>query len=103
VKNIFEQQCQMGLFSKTYYQGKTVALNDIGAVSCLSDIRLLDLYDIAIVDVTRIKRYNPWNREAMAELAEEFNVDIVMIYNDWFLDPSHRNGWLLEPGKSSKM
>ena len=34
--NIYEQQYQMGLFVRRYYQNSTVALNDIGAVNFLS-------------------------------------------------------------------
>jgi hypothetical protein len=32
-QNIYEQQYQMGLFLRRYYEGKTIAVNDIGAVS----------------------------------------------------------------------
>jgi hypothetical protein len=85
-KNIYEQQYQMGLFVNTYYQGKTVALNDIGAVSYLADVRLLDLFGIASMDVTRLKRENAWNREAIAELARREDVDIVILYTSWFTD-----------------
>jgi hypothetical protein len=86
VKNIFEQQYQMGLFAKTFYQGKTVALNDIGAVSYLADVKLLDLFGIASMDVTQAKRENAWSRDAIAELAETYDVDIVMVYKEWFPD-----------------
>jgi hypothetical protein len=85
-RNIYEQQYQMGLFVKTYYEGRTVALNDIGAVSYLSDVRLLDLFGIASMDVTRLKREDAWSREAIAELARREDVDIVIIYKEWFPD-----------------
>ncbi|HEY6952738.1 MAG TPA: hypothetical protein VI758_10045, partial [Bacteroidota bacterium] len=35
-RNIYEQQYQMGLFLKRYYQGKAVAANDIGAITFLA-------------------------------------------------------------------
>jgi hypothetical protein len=53
--NIYQQQYQMGLFLRTYYDGQAVAANDIGAVCFLADIRLLDLAGLATTDVVRNK------------------------------------------------
>jgi hypothetical protein len=41
----------MGLFVKKYYQGADIALNDIGAVSWLADINLLDLRGLGTNDI----------------------------------------------------
>ena len=41
--NIFEQQYQMALFLRQFYQGQVVAANDIGAIDYLADFRLVDL------------------------------------------------------------
>ncbi len=49
--NIYEQQYQMGLFVRRYYQNSTVALNDIGAVNFLADIHCLDLLGLANAEV----------------------------------------------------
>ena len=43
IKNIYEQQYQMGLFLREIPVGSTVMANDIGAISYLADVRLVDL------------------------------------------------------------
>ena len=54
--NIYEQQYQMGLFVRRYYQGSTVALNDIGAVNFLADIHCLDIWGLANAEVAAAKQ-----------------------------------------------
>jgi hypothetical protein len=54
--NIYDQQYQMGLFQKEYYQGYGVAANDIGAINYLADIRSLDLWGLANIDVAKARR-----------------------------------------------
>ena len=59
-KNIYEQQYQMGLFIKRYYQGSAVALNDIGAVNFLADVHCLDLWGLGNYEVTQLRRHRDW-------------------------------------------
>jgi hypothetical protein len=82
--NIFEQQYQMGLFVRRYYQGSTVALNDIGAVNYLADIHCLDLMGLANPEVARAKRGGKFDVPAMRNLAKQSGTRIAIIYDDWF-------------------
>jgi hypothetical protein len=47
VKNIYEQQYQMGLFLRGLPPGSAVMANDIGAISYLADVRIVDLFGLA--------------------------------------------------------
>jgi len=82
--NIHEQQYQMGQFVKLHYQEKGVAANDIGAVSYLSDARLLDLFGLASMEVASAKRAGQFDKQAISELLQDHPVGIVMIYSSWF-------------------
>jgi hypothetical protein len=83
-KNIYDQQYQMGLFLRQFYPGAMVVANDIGAISYLADIRLLDLYGLASMDVARLRRANLLGREALARLAATHGAQVVLIYRSWF-------------------
>lgn len=54
-RNIFEQQVQMGLFCHRFYPGAAVAANDIGAICYFADIRCLDIWGLASLDVCDAK------------------------------------------------
>jgi hypothetical protein len=70
VKNIYEQQYQMGLFLRGLPAGSTVMANDIGAIAYLADVRLIDLYGLATQETAR----------APAPPAA------VVVYRSWFAD-----------------
>jgi len=82
--NIFEQQYQMGSFVKEYYQGSSVALNDVGAVNFLADIDCLDLWGLANRDVTRLKRDHNYHTRDIAVLARQAGTRMAMIYDEWY-------------------
>ncbi len=82
--NIFEQQYQMGSFVREYYQGSTVALNDIGAVNFLADIHCLDLWGLASRDVTLLKRAHRYRTANIAAIATHSGARIAMVYDYWF-------------------
>ncbi|HKZ55815.1 MAG TPA: hypothetical protein VJ123_10065 [Anaerolineales bacterium] len=84
VTNIYEQQYQMGIFLQKYYSGKTVAANDMGAINYLANIETLDLYGIGNVEVARARRNSLYSREMISDLVSMNNVEIVVIYDDWF-------------------
>jgi hypothetical protein len=83
-KNIFDQQYQMGLFLRRFYPGAAVVANDIGAISYLADVRLLDLYGLASMDVARARRSGGLGRETLARLAAAHRAQVILVYRSWF-------------------
>lgn len=84
MRNIYEQQYQMGLFFKNFYEGEAVAANDIGAINFLGNIRCLDLWGLSNMDVARARRQGRYNSRIIYELASKWNVKAVVVYDDWF-------------------
>jgi len=82
--NIYEQQYQMGLFVKRFYQDRCVALNDIGAVNFLADIRCLDLWGLADLGVTEAKNTGTYDTARMREMARAAGARIAILYPKWF-------------------
>jgi hypothetical protein len=82
--NIFEQQYQMGSFVRQYYQGSTVALNDVGAVNFLADIHCLDLWGLANRDVTSLKREHNYHTRDIAGLSKQAGARIAILYDYWY-------------------
>jgi len=86
MKNIHDQQYQMGLFLKRYFQGEVIAANDIGAITYLADIHLLDLAGLASKDVTLAIFHKNFKKDQMQRVAERHRASIAMIYETWFRD-----------------
>jgi hypothetical protein len=86
VKNIYEQQYQMGLFLRGLPPGSTVMANDIGAVSYLADVRLVDLYGLATQETARARRQRHVDRDLLARLAAETPPAAIVVYRSWFTD-----------------
>jgi len=82
--NIYEQQYQMALFVRKYYQGTSVALNDIGAVDYLADIHCLDLWGLATQQVAQARRNHHYQAEEITSFAQQAQVKIAIIYDAWF-------------------
>ena len=82
--NIYQQQYQMGLFLRDYYEGEAVAVNDIGAVNFVADIRCLDLWGLASIEVARLRLRNGYTQEMMRELVREKGVKIAILYDSWY-------------------
>jgi hypothetical protein len=91
--NIHDQQFQMGRFLARHYAGSAVAVNDIGAVGYLADIRLCDLWGLGSIEVARLRRAGRFDTAAIAEIAERAGVEIAIVYESWY-----RNYGGLPPG-----
>lgn len=84
VRNIHEQQVQMGRFLGQFYNGQSVAASDIGAITYLADVRLLDLIGLASRDVAHLRAKNQWSSREVRQLVETHQPVLVMTYDLWF-------------------
>jgi hypothetical protein len=82
--NIYEQQYQMGLFLQTFYEGQSVAANDIGAINYLAEIRCLDLVGLGSLDVARHYRNQSYTTAAIKEMTEAYGTRVAIVYDRWF-------------------
>jgi hypothetical protein len=83
-RNIFEMQYQMGLFLREYYNGQSIAANDIGAIDYVAEIHLLDLYGLASMDVARAKLLGTYDSGVIDRLTAEQKDRIAIVYDLWF-------------------
>jgi hypothetical protein len=79
-KNIYEQQYQMGLFLKEYYEGAKVAANDIGAIDYLADIRVIDIWGLANIDIARARLDGSYGTEFVENLVRDEGAAIAIVY-----------------------
>jgi hypothetical protein len=79
-RNIYGQQYQMGLFVRMFYSGESIAANDIGAISYLADIKMLDLAGLASLEVEQAMRSGCYCAETVRDLVMAKDVKVVMAY-----------------------
>jgi hypothetical protein len=91
-RNIYHQQFQMALFIKDYYSSSNIILNDIGYVTFLNDIKLIDLAGLGDLGVTKMYAVGIADKSNLREYAEEKKGSIALIYDSWFPDISE--GWI---------
>jgi hypothetical protein len=93
--NVHEQQYQMGLFVREFYQGGTVVLNDIGAVNFLADVRSVDLVGLGSNDIMRLGARHARSyggrlvpgRLTLEEIRDfSRGADLAILYDNWFPD-----------------
>jgi hypothetical protein len=87
--NIYEQQFQMHRFATDFWK-KPVAVNDLGWVAFRNPHHVLDLWGLASPAAleARLTDADPgW----MDTMAKEQNVELAMIYREWF--PKLPDGW----------
>jgi hypothetical protein len=83
-KNIYDQQYQMALFLKEFYSGDAVAVNDIGIINYMDDIKCLDLWGLADEEIAKLKFDGTYNTRDMYSLANKKNVTIAMVFDSWY-------------------
>jgi hypothetical protein len=84
--NIYDQQYQMAIFAQKYYNRSTVALNDIGAMAYFTNGKIVDLWGLANVEVTKSKKLHYWTTGFLDSLCKSKGVEFAMIYDSWFPD-----------------
>jgi hypothetical protein len=82
--NVYEQQRQMALFLDRFYSGRSIAANDIGEITYLANIKLVDLYGLGTVEVARWKLAGNYTTAQIDALTRERGVDIAIVYDAWF-------------------
>jgi hypothetical protein len=90
--NVYEQQYQMGLFLKEFYQGASIAAVDVGAINFLADIKCLDLMGIGTNDVPN-KFYTRDYLVQRGNLIRSKGVKLALLY-DWYFDSIHPPEWI---------
>jgi hypothetical protein len=90
-QNIYEQQYQMARFLKTYYDGQSVAVNDIGLVNYLADLKLTDLAGLASQDVMHLMRQGKLDGRQIDRITQAANVKVALVFDSWF--PSLPSAW----------
>lgn len=88
--DIYREQYQMGLFLKKFYNGETVALNDIGATSYLSEIKILDIWGLGSLEIAKANIGKYYTSDEIYRLAEEKQVNIAICYEL----PEIPSGWI---------
>jgi hypothetical protein len=82
--NIWRQQVQMGRFARIHEAGRAVALDDIGAVTFLADIRCLDLVGLADLEVLRLRDAGRYDARVIDSLVIRTGVRTAIVYEKWF-------------------
>ncbi|MDP8242682.1 MAG: hypothetical protein P9L94_01265 [Candidatus Hinthialibacter antarcticus] len=83
-KNLYQQQYQMGLFLKQYYQGEAVAANDIGAINFLADIRCLDGMGLSSREPSLAAKHGRMGAAFIESWARQEGASIAVIYESWW-------------------
>jgi hypothetical protein len=83
-RNNWEQQYQMARFLHTYYEGASVAANDIGAISFYSGTRCFDLTGLGDATVTRLIMDNRYDTSVIRGLTRQHSVKIAVAYENGF-------------------
>jgi hypothetical protein len=79
--NIYQQQYQMALFLRAYYNGSAIAANDIGAINYFADIECLDLWGLATTEVARAKREGKYDTRLIHALGQQSRAKIAIVYD----------------------
>ncbi len=84
--NIHDQQFQMAALTRYLGEGARVGVNDLGAVSFLSDARVLDLWGLGDNKIARAKVNREFGADVLKTRIEETRTDYVICYPSWFGD-----------------
>jgi hypothetical protein len=84
--NIYQQQYQMGSFLHRYYDRDVNAVNDIGAVSYLTNGANIDLWGLGNIKVARSKKGGYWTPGFLDSLCRAGNAGTAIVYEKWFSD-----------------
>ncbi len=92
--NIYEQQYQMGLFLREYYNEECVAANDIGAIDYLSDIECVDLWGLGDIDSANEIVNDDLDTDTVYKLAKQKGVKIAIVYESNYFGYEIPSEWI---------
>ncbi|HPC84022.1 MAG TPA: hypothetical protein P5234_11510 [Thermoanaerobaculaceae bacterium] len=78
--NVYGQHIQMARFVRAHLEGRTVALNDIGAVSYLTSAHVVDVYGLADVEVALARLSGSFDSAWLASHAAARDVEAALVY-----------------------
>lgn len=82
--NIYDQQIQMARFVKTYYAGTCVVSNDIGAISYMGDVCVVDLAGLATRETAQAVLERRRLQPVFEQLAKEKQARLAIAYKTWY-------------------
>lgn len=85
--NIHDQQLQMAQVIRHLGKGARVAVNDLGAMSFLTDAWVLDLWGLGDNRIARAKIEKRHGAAMLKQRIDEARIDFVIVYPDWFGPP----------------
>jgi hypothetical protein len=93
-EQIFNQQIQMARLINAYYPNGSVAINDLGAVSFLTEAHVLDLAGLGSAELGSLHLTGQRSVPALDAMATKSGVEIAAVY-DWVLAEygGHPPGW----------
>jgi hypothetical protein len=80
--NTYRQQYQIGRFMQRYYEGKPIAVQDLGYISFLHDGPVVDLNGLGSHEVIDLVREHKFDKQAMQDLIEREHVQAIALYAD---------------------
>ena len=80
ITDIYDQQYQMGLFVRQNLNDRTILINDIGAVSFLSDARVLDLIGLGSVEPARARIHREYSSAWLSRWVADNHAAVAIVY-----------------------
>ena len=95
MRNIYEQQDQMARFVRTYFRGREIAVNDLGAVGYYGGARVEDLLGLGTTPVARARLSGRFDTAFIERFCAARGVEVALLYTSFFegesrLPPSWR-------------
>jgi hypothetical protein len=95
MRNIYEQQYQLGRFVRAHFRGRQVAVNDLGMVGYYGGAMVEDLYGLATSAVADAKLAHRFDTRFIERHCASRGVEVALVYEPWFTGTSRLpRSWL---------
>ncbi len=84
IRNVYEQQYQMGRFVRAYFRDREVAVNDLGAVGYFGGGRIEDLFGLATTPVARARLERRYDTAFIERWCAARGVEVALVHDGWF-------------------